>query len=749
MGLYADVIVDLTVSGVDRLFAYRVPEFLQGQVYVGCPVLVPFGKGDRQLSAVIVSLSETPGYDEARIRDILEIRTGVPGARQQLIMLADWMHRQYGGTMAQSLRTVMPVKKPIRSVQKVTYAITDRERAALYFAQKKDSKRETSRVRLLSAMLQDPEGRISREQAVRLGISPVTIKSLIRDKLIREESEQIYREAVKERLAGWERVELNQDQRRIADAIAASYDARTEAGEPPVHLIHGITGSGKTEIYMELMEHVLASGRQVILLIPEISLTLQTVSRFYARFGDRIAVLHSRLSDGERYDQYMRAMRGEADIMIGARSALFTPFERLGMILIDEEQEGAYKSEITPRYHAVDAARERARLAGACLVLGSATPSLSSYYYAAEGIYTLHTLTHRAREGSRLADIQVVDMRSEFKARNMSILSRSLRSAMEDCLAAGQQMMLFINRRGFAGFVSCRDCGYVFKCRHCDVSMTSHGGRLLLCHYCGSQRQLPDLCPSCGSRHIAAFGIGTQKVQKMVESEFPSARVIRMDRDTTSGKNEMDRILKTFSEGQADILIGTQMIVKGHDFPRVTLVGVLAADLSMFSGDYLSGERTFQLLTQAAGRAGRGSDPGRVIIQTYQPDNYCIQAAARQDYTAFYMEEMQFRKAMRYPPCSHMLMMSAEGEDDAAVSRTMQLVRERTACAGVKDLQVLGPSRASITKLRDRYRYAMYFKHRDSQVLIRLRRSIEVYLKQSGIDKNIFISYDLDPNSLF
>ena len=748
--VYADVIVDLTVRDVDRIFAYRVPEELSGRVYVGCRVKVPFGKGGRQLDAVVTGLSGEPGFDPDKIREISSVYEEVPGMQSQLIMLADWMRRRYGGTMAQALRTVMPVKKPVRGVQKVSYILCSAEQARQYYEEKKENKRERARIRMIEAMLAEDTGRISRDAALtQLGISASTISSLLRDGLIRQETQQIYREAVKERLDGWERVVLNEQQRTIADEIIQAHRARGASHKMPVHLIHGVTGSGKTEIYMELMEEVLHSGLQVILLIPEISLTLQTVSRFYARFGDRIAVMHSRLSDGERWDQFERARKGEASIMIGARSALFTPFDRLGMIIIDEEQDSAYRSEITPRYHAVETAAQRAQLAGASLVLGSATPSLASYYNARSGRYTLHTLTRRAREGSTLSSVQVIDMRSEFRSGNLSILSRPLRAAMQECLAEGKQMMLFLNRRGFAGFVSCRDCGFVFKCPHCDVSMTSHGGKKLRCHYCGTERLLPDTCPACGSRHIAAFGIGTQKVQQMLEREFPQARVLRMDRDTTSGKNDMERILRTFAEGQADILIGTQMIIKGHDFPQVTLVGVLAADLSMFSGDYLSGERTFQMLTQAAGRAGRGKDPGRVFIQTYQPENYCVQAAAAQDYQAFYKEEILFRRQMHYPPCAHMLMVTAESADDEAAAQAMQAIREQIGRLTDGEISILGPSRAVITKVRDLYRYVIYMKHSDDQKLIKLRMQMEEYLKRSGTDKKIYFSYDLDPISLF
>ena len=494
---------------------------------------------------------------------------------------------------------------------------------------------------------------------------------------------------------------------------------------------------------MALREKVLNEGRQIIVLIPEISLTLQTVSRFYARFGSQIAVMNSRLSAGERYDQYMRAKRGEASIMIGPRSALFTPFDKLGLIIIDEEHESAYQSEIVPRYQAAEVAARRAEMSGALVVLGSATPSVAVYQKAREGMIGLHSLTQRARTGSRLPDVKVVDLREEFRMKNRGILSQSLHEAMDACLKRGDQMMLFLNRRGYAGFVSCRSCGYVVKCRHCDVSMTVHHHTLLKCHYCGSEQSMPRVCPSCGSPYIAGFGVGTQKVEEFVQKEFPEARILRMDRDTTSGKDDMGRILQTFSEGGADILIGTQMIVKGHDFANVTLVGILAADLSLFAGDYQSSERTFQLLTQAAGRAGRGDRPGEVIIQTYQPEHYCIQTAAAQDYDSFYSQEIRFRQMLHYPPDRQMMVMLAEGEHDQQTGQAVQKLREIAGEADFEAVEFIGPSRAGIAKAKDLYRYTMYMKHQDIKELMRLRDFLEGYLKWSQQFSNIYFTFDI------
>ena len=743
MAVYIDVIVDISVSSLDRIFQYRVPEKLLDAVTVGCQVSVPFGSGNRRRQAYVIGVDTVLDYDASKIKDILEV-TKAPAATGQLIALADWMHERYGCTMAQALKTVLPVKKSVKEVKRTAYFLADREGAQQLLEKSRKSRREKARVRLLEAMLK--EGCMSKETVTGvLQISASTMKSILQTGVIREETSQVYRNPVRQRLDGWQEVCLNDEQMNAVASIWQNAAICREhwSREQGMHLLYGITGSGKTEVYMALMEKVLNEGRQIIVLIPEISLTLQTVSRFYARFGSQIAVMNSRLSAGERYDQYMRAKRGEASIMIGPRSALFTPFDRLGLIIIDEEHESAYQSEIVPRYQAAEVAARRAEMSGALVVLGSATPSVAVYQKAREGMISLHRLTHRARTGSHLPDVKVVDLREEFRMKNRGILSQSLHEAMDACLKRGEQMMLFLNRRGYAGFVSCRSCGYVVKCRHCDVSMTVHHHTLLKCHYCGSEQPMPRVCPSCGSPYIAGFGVGTQKVEEFVQKEFPEARILRMDRDTTSGKDDMGRILQIFSEGGADILIGTQMIVKGHDFANVTLVGILAADLSLFAGDYQSSERTFQLLTQAAGRAGRGDRPGEVIIQTYQPEHYCIQTAAAQDYDSFYSQEIRFRQMLHYPPDRQMMVMLAEGENDQQTGQAVQKLREIAGEADFEAVEFIGPSRAGIAKAKDLYRYTMYMKHQDIKELIRLRDFLEGYLKWSQQFSNIYFTFDI------
>lgn len=502
---------------------------------------------------------------------------------------------------------------------------------------------------------------------------------------------------------------------------------------------------------MELIAHVLALGRQAIVLIPEIALTYQTVMRFYNRFGDRVSIMNSRLSQGERYDQFERAKNGDVDIMIGPRSALFTPFSNLGLIIIDEEHEGSYKSETLPRYHARETAIERARMCGASVVLGSATPSVESYYKAMSGTYKLLEMHHRVAR-KPLPVVDVVDLREELKTGNRSILSRRLQELMEDRLSKGQQIMLFINRRGVAGFVSCRACGHVIKCPHCDVSLSQHITRghpegRMICHYCGYEEPMPKTCPECGSKYIGGFKAGTQKIEMIVKERFPQARVLRMDTDTTKNKEGHEKILAAFSNQEADILIGTQMIVKGHDFPNVTLVGVLAADMSLHVSDYRAAERTFELLTQAAGRAGRGELPGEVVIQTYQPEHYSIQTAKAQDYEAFYGQEIEYRKMMRYPPVWNLLVILCEAKweqnaTDGAAGLARQIDRMQKL---EKKVFPIGPTTPAIGRVNDIYRRVIYVKAEDYKNLVCVKDCLEQYVRDNPSYKDVNVQFDFNP----
>ena len=496
---------------------------------------------------------------------------------------------------------------------------------------------------------------------------------------------------------------------------------------------------------------MLKKEKQAIVLIPEISLTYQTVRRFYERFGNRIAVIHSRMSMGEKSDACERIRQGDADVVIGARSALFAPTKDLGLIIIDEEHDGAYKSDTSPKYHARETAIFRAGLAGASVVLGSATPSVESFYKAQKGEYILWTMKKRAGN-ALLPSVQIEDLREEFRRGNRSIFSESLRQKMQERLEKKEQIMLFLNRRGFAGFVSCRNCGTVIKCPHCDVSLTYHRNGSLRCHYCGYETAFTRQCPVCKSPHVAAFGLGTEKVEAALYQEFPGVRVIRMDMDTTRRKNAHQQMLQAFSAGEADILLGTQMIVKGHDYPNVTLVGILAADLSLHGQDFRSGERTFQLLCQAAGRAGRGDKKGEVVIQTYSPDHYAITTAAEHSYDAFYEQEYAYRNLMGYPPCAHLLVILIQcAEESQAVLTVMRIQKmiEQSQESGDDGVQILNPGQAAISKLKDVYRKVLYLKHADAEKLLNLKSRLEPVLEKHPLFAGVQIQFDFDPMNLY
>ncbi len=567
---FANIIVDISLEKLDRTFQYRIPEELQGVLKEGMQVRVPFGNGGRTLTGYVLELTDTCQWDEGKLKPILGLAEKGIRLEGQLIALAAWMRRTYGSTMNQALKTVLPVKKSVQEKisRKVRLAVS-REEAEAALAEM-ERKHQTARVRILKALLdqagqdrQSGQGELDYGTAQKeLGLTAATARKLTELGLIRMESDTIFRNPIRPSEVQAHPFTLYPAQQAIVDDVVA----RTAAGDLRPSLIHGVTGSGKTEVYMELIAAVLEQGKEAIVLIPEIALTFQTVLRFYRRFGDQVSIIHSKLSAGERYDQFERARRGEVKVMIGPRSALFTPFSHLGIIVIDEEHEGSYKSENAPRYHAREAAIERARMCGAYVVLGSATPSVDSYERSREGIYQLYELPLRV-ENRAMPGTEVVDLREELRMGNRSIFSARLKELMEDRLGKGQQIMLFLNRRGYAGFVSCRACGHVIKCPHCDVSLSLHGGGRMVCHYCGYQTRAAKKCPSCGSAYIGAFRAGTQQVAEAAAKAFPGARILRMDFDTTRQKGGHERILEAFSKKQADILVGTQMIVKGHDFP--------------------------------------------------------------------------------------------------------------------------------------------------------------------------------------
>ena len=705
MSRYANVIVDLSADALDRVFSYAVPE---GMVIVpGQQVAVPFGL--RRVEGFVVSMSDRCALPPEKLRSVIEAVQDYPVVLPEMMALAEWMHGRYLCNLVDALRLMIPAEMRGGRVHVRTrrYArlLWSPEQAEAFAAENPRARRQ---IELLGAL-----GRGDVETSA---LNASALKAL-REKGAVEVYDCEFRRRPSPGL-GAQRTddfELMPGQRRAVEAICTAMDAG--GGR---FLLSGVTGSGKTEVYIRCIRHALEAGRGAIVLVPEIALTPQMVAWFRARFGDGAAVLHSGLSAGERFDEWRRIRFGEARVVVGARSAIFAPMENIGVVIVDEEHENTYQSESRPRYDAREVAWRRAETNGAALVLGSATPSISSFMRAMPGVRPenrLELLEMRERvKGRPLPEVELVDMRGEFERGNHTVFSARLAQALRDCLAAGEQAMLFINRRGHSTFVSCRKCGYVVKCPQCDVSMTYHQTEnLLKCHYCGNAMLPPKACPQCGSGYIKYFGAGTQKVAEEARRYFPEARVVRMDVDTTREKNAHEKILNRFRSGEANVLIGTQMIAKGLDFPNVTLVGVVAADSTLNLPDYRSVERTFQLITQVAGRAGRADKPGRVIVQTYEPDHYGIQLAARQDYRSFYRRESAFRKSALYPPFTQIMRIVYSGREEDAVQKAAEAdEREMNAwleAQGMRrDVVQMRALEAPIALLRGEHRWQLFLK---------------------------------------
>lgn len=756
---YAQIIIDISHGRLDRPFTYRIPEALQNDLCLGSLVVVPFGKGDTKRKGYVIGFSNTCEYPDGKLKEIEAIASGgtdVTG--DNAVRLALWMKQRYGSTMAVALRTVLTSRKQAKPCEHRSIHLLlskdDAEKKRHEFAMK----HQVARERLLRELMEAPDQPYSLI-IQKLHVTAPVIAALKKQGILEVRTETFLRNPVSIEKCEEAGIRLSPEQRAISEGVLQDFEALQEGEDiPRVSLIHGITGSGKTEVYIAIIEEIVKRGRQAIMLIPEISLTYQTLMRFYRHFGDRVSVMNSTLSESEKSDQFERARRGEIDVIIGPRSALFTPFPRIGAIIMDEEHESSYKNESMPKYHTREVAEKIASMQNGVVVLGSATPSLESYYQAKEGKYRLYELSRRLTGGT-LPSVEITDLREELRAGNHSILSRRLSELVSDRLAKGQQTMLFLNRRGFSGFVSCRSCGFVPKCPHCSVSLSLHRGGRLLCHYCGYEEPMPDKCPECGSPYISGFHAGTEQAESFLSRQFPKARILRMDADTTRTKGSYEKILSSFANEEADILIGTQMIVKGHDFPNVTLVGILLADQSLNASDYRSAERTFQLLTQAAGRAGRGKYPGDVVIQTYEPEHYSIVHAAHQNYEEFYREEMVYRKLLRYPPAEHLLAIQIISRSEVHASlfahKTRALLEQLTAAAREKNpdrLLFIGPAPAVLEKLRDEYRYVIYVKSPDYDTLIVCKDGVEAAAERAvkaSREMDTMFQFDFDPINAF
>ena len=697
--MIAEVIVDIASSETDRIFDYLCDD----DIVVGSRVRAPFG--NKILPGFVMRIKEQSDYPLEKLKKVLPCPDELPALNAECLSLAEKLHARYRVPKALTLRLFLPAEMRTGKIRELT-----RNYAELIVPLEEIKLSKTAKNQWGVAEYLSQNGKTECAQLNNLyqgGVSALEKKGYVRitkEQILRDPYKAMETENVKRILTA--------DQQRAVDVITT--DERT------VQLLHGVTGSGKTEIYLTLIADCLRKGQSSIFLVPEISLTPQMLSQLRARFGKNAAILHSGLSAGERFDEWWRLRTGEAKIAIGARSAIFAPLENLGVIIIDEEHDSSYSSESAPRYNTFDVAYLRAKKNGCKLVLGSATPSVETYKKAQEGEFSLIELKNRINKRP-LPEIIISDMRREVRRGNNTAFSGALKEEIEKCLAADKQAILFLNRRGYSQTVICKECGYVAKCESCDVSLTFHRDEnCLKCHYCGTKYNMLSACPECGGVKLSYAGTGTQRIVADLQKLYPTARILRMDNDTTSGKEGHYKILKTFAEKKADILVGTQMIAKGHDFPAVTLVGILDADMSLHFSDYRSGERTFQLLTQVAGRSGRAEEKGKVVLQTFDPENEVLGFATSYDYQGFYENEVSLRAAMAFPPFSKIVRVLVTGEDD---KKTMEALRE--VYVGLEELYTENPDkflffnkmRSPIKRIQNKYRYQVLMRLSDTSIL--------------------------------
>ena len=745
--MIAHVIVDVIHSNVAKPFSYMIPEGMR--VEPGMRVNVPLAR--RYVDGIVVRITEDCDIPEDKLKPVRKALDSYAAVLPHMMALAEELAEQDHCPLAETLRLMLPAamrtgRAGIKEVSLFQIADMNSIDKAI------DAQGRSNKRKMLLRVLSDGTAKTTAELSQWVNAPAEALGRLVADGYVIKTSRQQMRSPYQDmKLTPNEAPVLTEEQNKALEVMLP--DLRTGKG---AFLLHGVTGSGKTEVYLAMVETALEMGKNAIILVPEIALTPQMVQWFRNRFGPRTAVLHSRLSDGERVDEWRRIRLGDANVVIGARSAVFAPVENLGLIVIDEEHEQSYLSDRHPRYDARKVARSRAQREGATLILSSATPSILSFSQAQDGEYMLVEMMNRVHNRP-LPEVTVVDMRKELAAGNRSMISALLRQKLADCFTKGQQAMLFINRRGYHTFVSCRNCGYVMRCDQCDVSLTLHQPRdgsqgLLRCHFCGKTERPPDVCPSCGSKYIRYFGCGTQKVEDEIHKLFPNVKTIRMDNDTTQKKDAHYHILTAFREGKAQVLIGTQMIAKGLDYPRVTIVGIIAADLSLFVQDYRAQERTFQLITQMAGRAGRAEENGEVIVQTYKPEHPCIVAAAAQDYRAFYNEEYGRRRTGLYPPFTLFARLLVESANTEAAKRKCghlydeanAFLDEHPECK--KRVLSIRADEAPIRMIRGKYRYHVLlklFEHSDIKPVLDALSDLAM-----DSDEQCQVYYELNPSTL-
>lgn len=729
---YAGIIVNNESVQVDKIFTYKIPEELIGKLKVGHRVKVPFGKGNKNIDGFVIELYEE-FHNKYKIKSITNICDEFTVLREKDIELIKKMKEKYLCTYLECIKVIIPTG--------IIKGVRNKIKEVIYIGNNLSEKFNKEPYTSIYNVVKSNNGIYSKtEISKNFKLSLSSINTMIKHGFLTK-NETIVNRFNNNVYSNYEEKTLNEEQKVVTDFILNSNNK--------LFLIHGITGSGKTEIYMNMVKNMISQNKECVILVPEISLTPQMVERFKGRFGKDIAVFHSKLSDGERYDEWLRIKNKQVKVAIGARSAIFLPFDNLGMIIIDEEHEGSYKSDSNPKYNAREIGELKCNIENCKLVLGSATPSVDTYYRCMKGEIELLTLKNRA-DGATLPDVYTVDMREELRSGNRSIFSNALYDGIEKALNNKEQIILFLNRRGFSTFVSCRECGYVFKCKHCDISLTYHSkGDYLSCHYCGEKYKVPKICPKCGSKYVKYFGVGTERIEREVKKYFPDARTLRMDFDTTRKKNSYDYIYNTFKNGEADILIGTQMVTKGLDFKNVTLVGVIAADVSLNLPDFRSGERTFQLITQVGGRAGRGSKKGSVVVQTYSPENYSIRYSATNDYENFYKEEIGLRYDMDYPPFSKILAINISSKNENLLIKNIQKIGVilKNSLEKNNKIDMLGPCPCSISKVKEFYRWQILIKGQfDNKLALNIKKII--YKNLQDVYNDVRISIDINPSTL-
>lgn len=732
MNNYIGVIVDSEAASLDRMFTYKIPEHLKEHIKLGQIVKVPFGMGNKKINGFALEfIDEIDG--NIKIKEVSSVVTTYSVITQKNIELIFEMKKRYFCSYIDCIKLMIPTGIT-KGIGHKTNDVICIKNELIEKLKKKPYMDIYDAVKKYNGMYTKSE--LNREFKFSLS----SINTMIKHEAL-EVVEKVVSRCDNRDFKRYEEKVLNSNQYKVVNSILNS-GARK-------FLIHGVTGSGKTEIYMHLVKNMIQKGKESIILVPEISLTPQMVERFKGRFGSNVSVFHSKLSDGERYDEWVRIKSGEVKVAVGARSAIFLPFSNLGLIVVDEEHEGSYKSESDPKYSAVEIGEMKSEIENCKLVLGSATPSIDTYYKCVNNEYKLLTIGERA-DGASMPEISVVDMREELKENNKSIFSRELYEAVKETLEKKEQVILFLNRRGFSTFVSCRKCGFVFKCKNCDVPLTYHSDKkYLICHYCGSTAEIPKVCPKCGSKYVKYFGVGTERVEREVKKIFSNARILRMDKDTTGKKNSYELIYNSFKNGEADILIGTQMIAKGFDFKEVTLVGIVAADLTLNIPDYRAAERTFQLISQVSGRAGRGNKKGRVIIQTYTPESYAIKYSSQNDYKNFYKTEIMLREGMNYPPFSKICIANMSSKNEQLLIKYTQIIGSflKNKFKSCDNIDILGPCPSPIGKINEFYRWQILLKGEVTYDTANfIKKSIYEILKK---DYNVIrISVDINPLSL-